>query len=759
MAWSGWRGNSPPLVVAVRSSSDIAHQGAPRRASYPALGGGFSKIGSHMVSKVFPEGLGRVIFGWVAVALVLLGGGTALAQDERPEVKLVVEGGIDRWVDPFWPMKLEARIETDILLVGELQVVQGQELARLEVEVPAGGVRAYEVVVAPPVDRGVILLRVIPEGAEDEEPVASAFFRPRVAAKEILVGLAGLPRLEQVLGEVRSAVSGEPITPVGVEDVSNRLEKGEFYQLSYLVLDQPRPLPAATVSWLKGGGRLVTTMAALEAMELDATFWGSFPGVDTEIGWYGVGDGEVLAFDSLSGHDTRLWATLLRPVHLSGNQQTGFSGGPTSLTQAALAVETETPGYPWLPLVVVVYAVVVGPVNLWILRRRRRLEWAWFTIPALGLVGVVAFWLVGAGGVNQTFWSHGTVQVAGPDPQARSGVVAATSRARTMEISFNPDWDVFPESLDRLSGDSVQPTIGGPGVYRYDLPSLGWLSVNAFRRGEPVGIEVAFSGQGVEMTNSSSNPVVAWGVHSYPKAAMGGDLEPGATGSISWAGVLTSISSWDFRDAFWVSDAWERVENWDENWPSLIGSLADMALGSGMVDVPSFVFAVMEEPIADVEVDGRKETVPGLRLILFPISADRMGETGWAYARPVWLDEAFRAGGFEGAPVFAEQWILSYRLPSELSGPPRLVLGGLDPSFVGLDRAPAPTDGEEELDGGQGWEAWDWEAAEFVPLDIDREFVPVRLVAPSGEVLVKVSSARLGVSVPLAGVMMWGDAP
>ena len=141
-----------------------------------------------MMSKVFPEGLGRVIFGWVAVALLLLGGGTALAQEERPEVKLVVEGGIDRWVDPSWPMKLEARIETDILLVGDLLVVQGQELARLDVEVPAGGVRAYEVVVAPPVDRGVILLRVIPEGADDEEPVASAFFRPRVAAKEILVG-------------------------------------------------------------------------------------------------------------------------------------------------------------------------------------------------------------------------------------------------------------------------------------------------------------------------------------------------------------------------------------------------------------------------------------------------------------------------------------------------------------------------------------------------------------------------------------------
>ncbi len=716
------------------------------------------KFRSYMSWKVFRVGLGRLIFGMVAVALLLWGGGIALAQEERPEVRLVVEGGLDGWVDPHWPIKLEARIETDILLVGELQVVQGQELARLEVEVPAGGARAYEVVVAPPVDQRVILLRVIPEGGDQEAPVASAFFRPRVAAKEILVGLVGVPRLEQVLGEVRSAVSGEPITPVRMENASERLERGELHQLSYLVMDQPRPLAAGTISWLRGGGRLVTTTAALEMMGLDAVWWGNFPGVDAEIGWYGVGEGEVLALDALSGHPARLWASLLRPAQLSGSQQIPLIEEPMSLTQAALSVENETPGYPWLPLVVVVYSVVVGPINLWILRRRRKLEWAWITIPALGLVGVVAFAIVGTGGVNRTFWSHGTVQVSGPDPQARTGMVAATSRARTMEISFSPEWDVYPENLANIAGDSAQPTITRSGVYEYDLPSLGWLSVNAFRRAEPVEVKAAFGGQGVEMTNGSSGPVVMWGVHAYPRVAVRGALEPGATGSISWQEVLTSTSRWQFHDAFWGMDAQDTVENLSEHWPIVIGSLVNVARESGMVDVPSFAFAVTEHSISDVMVDGHTQEVPGLKLDLYPISVDRMGETGWAHARPVWLDEAFRAGGFEGAPVFAELWILSYRLPTGLSVPPRLVLGGLDPGFVGLDRAVAPFDGEEVVDGTEGWEAWDWVAAEFVPVDIDREMDAARIVAPSGEVLLRVSTARLGVS-PLTAVMTWGDAP
>lgn len=690
--------------------------------------------------------------------IVLTPVGWAVGQEETPEVRLTVDGGIDGWVDPRWPMRIHAQIETDILLVGELLVVQGQELARLEVEVPANGARTFEVVTAPPADQGAILLRVIPQGAGDNEPVASAFFRPRVARNEILVGVIGPSRLEQVLGEVRSAVSGSPITPVSVPIPDERLEEGDFHQLSYLVLDRPRPLPPATVSWLKGGGRLVTTSASLQAMGLDASIWGRFPGVEAQVDWYGVGAGEILALDSLSGQGTRLWAALLRPLPSTADRQLGFMDRPISLTQTALAVESDTPGYPWLPVVVVVYAVVVGPVNLWILRRRRKTEWAWFTIPAAGLLGVVAFWIVGAGGVNQTFWSHGTVQVAGPSAEARSAVVAATSRARTLEISFDRGWDAFPENPEWISGGSAQPTITEAGVYQYDLPSLGWLSVNVFRREAPVELGVSYSERGIDMTNSSSSPVVAWGVHAHPKIAMGGELQPGASGFLSWDRLLDSDSWWAFGDAFWELNA-RGETSFNENWPAVIGDLAHMAQGSGMVETPSFVFAITEDPITHVEVGGQGQTVPGVKLILFPIPAEQMGDRGWAFGRPVWVDDAIREVGLEGDPVFAEQWILSYRLPPGQAEPPRLVLGGLDPDFAGFGRPP-PDLGELEESGEEtGWEAWDWGALEFVPVDPDRPIDPERFVALSGEVLVKVSTARIEMPAPLAGVMMWGGLP
>lgn len=685
-------------------------------------------------------------------------GGSVSAQEERPEVRMVVEGGIDGWVDARWPMRLTARIESDLLVVGELMVVYGAEVSRMEVEIPADGARTFEVVVAPPTIRGAVLVRLVPDGADDDEPVASALFRPRVAGDEILVGVVGLSALEQTLGEVRSAVSGEPITPVTVDDESDRLEEGDLEPLSYLVLDRPGPLPAAMSSWVGRGGRLITTPVALEAMGLDAVGWGSFPGVDGPVGWYGVGEGEVLAIDNPAGLDTRSWARVLRPPPRPQSGREFFGEESAVLTRTALAAERETPGYVWLPLAVLGYAVLVGPVNLWILRRRRKLEWAWFTIPALGLVGVAAFWIVGAGGVDQIVWSHGTVQVAGPAPQARSAVVAATTRARTMEISFNRGWDVFPEDSEMLTGDAAQPTIGRSGVHRYDLPPLGWLSVNAFRRDEPVDVQVEFSEQGVEMINASPDPVLVWGVHVYPKVAVGGTLGAGARGLLAWEEVFAAESQWGVGEALWRADALTQSEGSMQELPSIIQSLEEEALSEGMVDGRSLAFAVVEASIGGVSVDGREQTVPGLKLILFPIPVNPMGDAGWAFARPVWVDEAIRDVGEMREPVFAEQWIVSYRTPPGLTAPPRLVVGGFDPDF---NRIPIPirADGEAETGNGQGWEAWDWIASEFVPVDVGRDLDPARLVAPSGEVLFRVSAALIGSSPLVEGVVMWGGLP
>ena len=263
------------------------------------------------------------------------------------------------------------------------------------------------------------------------------------------------------------------------------------------------------------------------------------------------------------------------------------------------------------------------------------------------------------------------------------------------------------------------------------------------------------------MTNGSSRPVVLWGVHAYPRMAIGGALEPGASGTIGWREVLDSGSWWQFHDAFWGMEAQGLVGTWDENWPFVMGNLANMALESGMVDVPSFGFAVTEQPIVDVQVDGRTQEVPGLKLDLFPIPADRMGETGWAYARPVWLDEAFRAGGFEGAPVFAELWILSYRLPTDLSGAlPAWRWAGWTRTSSVMNAPPPPAEEEEDLDGDRGLGG----PGTGRQRSSSRSTSTPNLI-PSGSWRRRARcccgypAPGWGCRCPLAAVMTWGDAP
>ena len=194
--------------------------------------------------------------------------------------------------------------------------------------------------------------------------------------------------------------------------------------------------------------------------------------------------------------------------------------------------------------------------------------------------------------------------------------------------------------------------------------------------------------------------------------------------------------------------------------PSIIQSLEELALSEGMVAGPSLAFAVVEAPIGGVVVDGRERRVPGLKLILFPIPVNPMGDAGWAFARPVWVDESIRDVGEMGDRVFAERWIVSYRTPPGPDASPRLVVGGFDPEF---NRIPIPIradgEGEAETGNGQGWEAWDWIASEFVPVEAGRDLDAARLVAPSGEVLIRASTALIQTSPLVEGVMMWGGLP
>jgi hypothetical protein len=118
--------------------------------------------------------------------------------------------------------------------------------------------------------------------------------------------------------------------------------------------------------------------------------------------WYrGAGAVTFTAFDlaSLRGWagETRLWGRLLAPFEIFAP---GLDARQRRLNLLQSALRLPSLGLPsagMLLLFMAVYIAVIGPLNYLVLRRMRRLEWAWLTVPATVLVFAGGLYLVGFG--------------------------------------------------------------------------------------------------------------------------------------------------------------------------------------------------------------------------------------------------------------------------------------------------------------------------------------------------------------------------
>ncbi len=110
------------------------------------------------------------------------------------------------------------------------------------------------------------------------------------------------------------------------------------------------------------------------------------------------------------------------------------------------------PSIRWLGALLIVYIVLVGPVNYVVLRRLRKLEWGWLTIPALTLLFSVGAFALGyrmRGGdviINQiSIITFNARRVAAP-MQTYVGIFSPERRAYTVTVLGQP-------LLSRLSPD------------------------------------------------------------------------------------------------------------------------------------------------------------------------------------------------------------------------------------------------------------------------------------------------------------------
>jgi hypothetical protein len=170
----------------------------------------------------------------------------------------------------------------------------------------------------------------------------------------------------------------------------------------------------------------------------------------------GLGTVDYLAFDpNLEpfrswANRPGLWTALLPLTQVRPGWSNGIVNADSANNAAGLALGLNFPDVIEVAGFLGLYILLIGPLNYLILRRLRRLEWAWFTIPVLiGLASVLAY----STGFNlrgsQPILSRLSVVQVWPDaPRARvDGVVGLASPRRALyDLTF--DEGVTVQALD-----------------------------------------------------------------------------------------------------------------------------------------------------------------------------------------------------------------------------------------------------------------------------------------------------------------------
>lgn len=190
------------------------------------------------------------------------------------------------------------------------------------------------------------------------------------------------------------------------------------------------------------------------------------------------------------------------------------------------------PSLQFVSLFLLIYVLIVGPVNYFILRRRKRLEWTWVTIPVIVLVflgaeyGMGRYMKGGKAVVNEAVLLIGRAGDLVVQQQSLAGFFSPSKRRYQLEYAAEQG-RILPPLNDSTS------TLGSGARYRQegkivlaDYPMNMWTMEAFSARGEttldgPIECEVEENGQDkvARVLNDSSlklkNPCLLWKGNYY----------------------------------------------------------------------------------------------------------------------------------------------------------------------------------------------------------------------------------------------------
>ncbi|MDQ3782691.1 MAG: hypothetical protein M3349_07120, partial [Actinomycetota bacterium] len=325
-------------------------------------------------------------------------------------VAMTVTAGLDGRIAPDAPMVVDIELSARMLVVGTLELdFASVGVTSAAVEVPAGGVKEYRLEGLRP---GRLTSYTVTLRDEDGEELASFTGRVRLGGSE-MVGLLGIDGIDTAVRSART-------TPMARTPEVVRLEPDQIdariSPLTYLVAgegslgrlsDEAR---TALGTWVRNGGRLFGTAD-------DLTVIGAATGTallaGTAVAITRVGSGELGVMAAPVEVTAAEWSRLIRDtpgnLDLIDSAMQGVDGG--LVVAASSGQEAAVPALPWLLAGILLFVVLVGPVNMLVLRALGRPEWSWVTIPALSLLFLGGFWFVGRAQLVDFTATHASVVV------------------------------------------------------------------------------------------------------------------------------------------------------------------------------------------------------------------------------------------------------------------------------------------------------------------------------------------------------------
>ncbi len=647
-------------------------------------------------------------------------------------IEVDASAGLDGWIDSGAPFDLVITVSSDVLYAGSIQATMGSVVVATSAQVPAGSTKVFEVLMPPPTSSGAIRIDLLDA---DGERVETARVTPRFATDEVLVGVVVGGPTDRIDG-LRSPIVDRDVVAV---DITTDDPLGV---LDYLVTDS---IGEREVRFADAGGVVITDSSPPgDAIEVA-------PGPPAR---YRLGAGEMVVVSSLDDVDGYADLLLAReydtgPVEFWQSPDQGLSEAATNAGSGGV------PELPWLFGAIIGYTVLIGPVNFFVLKRLGRRDWAWLTIPAISVLALGVFWLVGGQRLTDASVTHAAVIIGGDDPIQRTSVVLAVGREGSYTLGFDGPDIVYPATLGNRFDEFGRPIATASGQVvgsdvRFDLQQLGFAGVNTV--GEPATVPLAVEwGEGdgpIQVSNLGDLTFWAWGVFDNGSYTVSDEtLLPGATNSLQ---PRNPAGDGFFEPGFGFFLGDEVINQLqlfgdDRAWRVLspLGNAAQFTLGDA---VDRFVFGFSEDYSPEVSLDGRPVTSEGNALVILPLDESEVSgsQTGTLVAIGSGFVEPGGAGPGVAFVSTDEMW-LRYRLP----------IGVSTATLRWIDNFGA---------NGLGQQAWDWEAGALVDVSVDA-VLDRRFVDPGGNVMLRVGANRQQfeggfVELPMSPQsfrLVWGD--